>query len=78
MSPRCRLRPPGETLLPLKAEPAGYLGSASCRRNALLSTAANRTPARSTPDLFMRRFAGETFDPKRRGKEATWARWKAG
>ncbi len=31
----------------------------------------------STPDLFMRRFAGETFDPKRRGKEAIWARWKS-
>jgi len=31
----------------------------------------------STPDLFMRRFAGEPFDPKRRGKEAIWARWKS-
>src|SRR5260370_276752 len=31
----------------------------------------------STLDLFMRRFAGETFDPKRRGKEAIWARWKS-
>ena len=31
----------------------------------------------STLDLFIRRFAGETFDPKRRGKEAIWARWKS-
>ena len=31
----------------------------------------------STLDLFMRRFAVETFDPKRRGNEAIWARWKS-
>jgi len=31
----------------------------------------------STLDLFMRRFAVETFDPKRREKEAIWARWKS-
>ena len=30
----------------------------------------------STPDLFMRRFAGVTFDPKE-GKEAIWGRWKS-
>jgi hypothetical protein len=29
----------------------------------------------STLDLFMRRFAVETFDAKRRGNEAIWARW---
>src|SRR5260370_37510157 len=31
----------------------------------------------STLDLFMRRFAVETFDPKRRGNEAIWARGKS-
>jgi hypothetical protein len=32
----------------------------------------------STLNLFMRRSAVETFDPRRRGSEAIWARWKVG
>jgi hypothetical protein len=32
----------------------------------------------STLNLFMRRSAVETVDPRRRGSEAIWARWKVG
>jgi len=27
-------------------------------------------------EKFMKRFGGETFDPKQRGKGSNWARWK--
>ena len=29
----------------------------------------------SDAEKFMRRFGGETFDPKQRGKGSNWARW---
>jgi DNA-directed RNA polymerase subunit RPC12/RpoP len=41
---------------------------------------AGSTPIASglpTLNLFMRRSAVETFDPRRRGNEAIWARWKS-